>query len=179
MNCWDSISVGKQLGLYRSILLSILLGLFSFIILYLGFHAIHQEVAIQDTGWLPLIIVLALLPLLHKVLRILPIKLAHRQVKFQWKRSYWFFPNFQMCYHTKIRKSLLLFALITPTIVIVIPCLVASYLLPSYYLYFLIISAITISLSWPDYIYIHYLRKAPKKCMVSNDNKGYNILVHQ
>ncbi|MGN8644678.1 DUF3267 domain-containing protein [Gracilibacillus sp. HCP3S3_G5_1] len=177
MNCWDSINIFKQLGFYRSIILSFLFGLLSFIFLYLPFTFIHNDAVVKDHGLIPLLFGLMILPLLHKALRILPLKFTNKNLKIKWRLEKKIFPNFDVCNHTKTTKPTLLLALLTPTILITIPCVIMSNFFPPYYPYFLLIGAVNLSLSYIDFLYIRQLWKAPKKCVISNEGKGYDILI--
>ncbi|GAE93678.1 hypothetical protein JCM21714_2781 [Gracilibacillus boraciitolerans JCM 21714] len=177
MNCWDSININKQLGHYRSIILSFLFGLLSFILLYLPFSLIHKEIMVKDHGLIPLTIGLAILPLMHKIIRIIPLKCLNKNIKLKWKWEKKIFPNFNLCEHSHTTKPVLLIALLLPTIVITIPCVIGSFFLAAYYPYFLLGGAINLSLSFIDFLYIRQLWKAPKKCVISNDEKGYDILI--
>ncbi|UOQ46804.1 DUF3267 domain-containing protein [Gracilibacillus caseinilyticus] len=179
MNCWDSINVTKQLGFYRSIILSFLFGLLSFIFLYLPFNLIHKGAVVEDHGIIPLLIGLAILPLLHKILRILPLLFINKQLKLIWTLEKGIFPNFRVCNNTKTNKPTLFIALLTPTIVITLPCIIYSYFAPAHYPYFLLFGAINLSLSYIDFLFIRHLWRAPKKCVISNDDTGYDILIQR
>ncbi|WP_018933683.1 DUF3267 domain-containing protein [Gracilibacillus lacisalsi] len=177
MNCWDSINVTKKLGFYRSLILSLLFGLLSFIFLYLPFTLIHKDVVVKDHGLIPVVFGVALLPLLHKALRILPLIFTNKNLRIKWTLEKGFIPNFHVKNHTKTTKPTFFFALLTPTLMITVPCIIGSYFVPAYYPYFLLIGAINLSLSYVDFLYIRHLWKAPKKCLISNEEQGYDILI--
>ncbi|WP_163537137.1 DUF3267 domain-containing protein [Gracilibacillus sp. YIM 98692] len=179
MNCWDSINVMKQLGFYRSIILSLLFGLLSFILLYLPASLIHGDSVVRDHGVIPLAIGLALLPLIHKALHILPLKCFYKHLKIEWFIQRRIFPDFKVCENTKTSKPVLLAALIAPTIFITIPCITGGYMLEGYYPYFLLFASVNLSLSYIDFIYVRHLMRAPKKCVISNDGQGYDILIQR
>ncbi|WP_245711663.1 DUF3267 domain-containing protein [Gracilibacillus ureilyticus] len=169
----------KKLGITRLIILSFIFGLLSFITLYLPFTFIHPEAAIQDNGFLPIIAGLALLPLLHKTLHVIPLKCADTGLKLSWSFVLNLIPNFKVCSNTKTSKPILLFALLSPTLFITIPCIIAGYMYSGYYPYFLLFGAVNLSLSYVDFIYVRHVWKAPKKCIISNDDQGYDILIQR
>ncbi|MFC4403176.1 DUF3267 domain-containing protein [Gracilibacillus xinjiangensis] len=177
MNCWDTINVEKKLGVSRIIILSLIFGLLSFITLYLPFTFIHTKAVIQDYGFIPLLAGLAILPILHKLFHVIPLKISNKQLKITWAFALYFIPYLKVCSNTKTSKPILLIALVAPTIFITIPCIIAGYLYPSYYPYLLLYGAVNLSLSYVDFIYIKHLWKAPKKCIISNDEQGYDILI--
>ncbi|MDX8045713.1 DUF3267 domain-containing protein [Gracilibacillus sp. S3-1-1] len=177
MNCWDSINIKKQLGSYRSIILSLLFGLLSFIFMYVPFTLIHKDAVVKDHGIIPVLLALVILPFLHKALRILPLKLTNKQIRINWTFEKKLFPNFHVCNYMKTSKPVLLLALLTPTIIITIPCIMCGYFFEAYYPYFLLFGSINLGLSFVHFLYISRLWKAPKKCVISNDDEGYDILI--
>ncbi|WP_058308263.1 DUF3267 domain-containing protein [Gracilibacillus massiliensis] len=177
MNCWDSINLTKQLGFYRSIIMSFIFGLLSFILLYVPFTLIHKDALVKDHGIIPLTLGIAILPLIHKIIRIIPLKCMNKKIKLKWKWEKKVFPNFDLCENSHTTKPILLIALLLPTVIITIPCIIGGYFLPSYYPYFLLAGAINLSLSYIDILYIRHLWRAPKRCVISNDEKGYDILI--
>ncbi|WP_228275570.1 DUF3267 domain-containing protein [Gracilibacillus oryzae] len=160
-------------------ILSFIFGLISFISLYLPITFVHTNAVIKDYGFIPLIVGLACLPLLHKIFHIIPLKCVNRKVKLSWSFEMKIIPNFKVCANTKTNKPTLLIALLSPTIFITVPCIVAGFLYSSYYPYFLLYAAINLSLSYVDFIYIKHLWNAPRKCIISNDEKGYDILIQR
>ncbi|PWU66763.1 DUF3267 domain-containing protein [Gracilibacillus dipsosauri] len=179
MNCWDSINVTKQLGFYRSMILSLLFGFLSFILLYLPFNFIHENTSIREYGLFPLIVGLAILPLLHKFLHIVPLKCANKHLKLKWSLKLKVLPYFEVCSNTKTSKPVLLIGLLAPTIFITIPCVIMGYLSSGYYPYFILFGAINLSLSYVDFVYVNRLWRAPRHCVIANDDRGYDILIQK
>ncbi len=177
MNCWGSINIRRQLGTRRSIILAMLFGFSSFVLLYLPLTLIHKDARIVDHGLLPLLIGLALLPLVHKFLHVIPFKCGNKNMKLSWSIVIKCIPYFKICANTKVSKPTVLIALLLPTLLITIPCIVLSYVYPSYYPYLLLFSAINLSLSYSDFVYFRHIWKAPKKCIISNEEQGYDILI--
>ncbi|MDL4842754.1 DUF3267 domain-containing protein [Aquibacillus rhizosphaerae] len=178
MNCWKTVNVNREVGINRIYLISLLLGLLSFIFLYIPFSIIHQSNNFKDHGIFPLLIGLALLPLVHKLTHILPLILTNKKVKIKWRLKSKFFPVFFLSTKTKMSKQTSIFTLLAPTLFLTIPGLISSYLFVDYFAYFLIFTAVNIGLSFTDFIYASKFLSAPRKCIVENDDDGYDILVH-
>lgn len=68
MHCWKSININKEIGNNRIFIFSTLLGILSFIFLYLPFSMLHQSVAINELEFLTVFITITLLPLLHRLI---------------------------------------------------------------------------------------------------------------
>ncbi|MCT2535562.1 DUF3267 domain-containing protein [Aquibacillus koreensis] len=178
MNCWKTVNVYREVGINRIYIISLLLGLLSFIFLYIPFSIVHQSNDFKDHGLFPLLFGLALLPLVHKLMHIVPLIIANRKVKLKWQLKMGMLPVFFLSTKTKMSKQTSIITLLAPTLFITIPGLVSSYLFADYFAYFLILTAINIGLSFTDYIYVAKLLRAPKKCIVENDDDGYDILVN-
>lgn len=177
MNCWKTVNVQKDLGINRIYLLSFLLGVLSFIFLFLPFSAIHQGYTLRDHGIFPLLISLALLPTIHKLVHFIPLVLMKRSFKLKCRLNKMKFPMVSILSSTKMSKKTSILTLLAPTILLTIPGLIASYFFMEYFAYFLIFSSVNIGLSYTDFIYTGKFIRAPRKCMVENDGTGYDILI--
>lgn len=178
MNCWKTVNVTREVGTNRINLISFLLGLLSFIVLFLPFSIIHQSNNMKDHGIFPLLIGLALLPIAHKLMHILPLILTNKRLKLKWHFIKGLIPICTLLTQTKTSKQITIFFLLAPTIFLTVPGLIASYLFPNYFAYCLIFTAFNIGLSYTDFLYAIRLIKAPKKCIVENAKDGYDILVN-
>ncbi|WP_246050122.1 DUF3267 domain-containing protein [Aquibacillus sediminis] len=177
MNCWKTINLTREFGINRIYLISSILGLLSFVFLYLPFSIIHQSAELKDHGLLPLLVGLILLPMIHKLMHILPLILAHKSIKLKCQMSKGIFPILTILKKTKMSKKTSIFTLLGPTLFITVPGLISSYLFVEYYAYFILFISVNIGLSFTDFIYIGKLCKAPKKCVIENAKDGYDILV--
>lgn len=177
MNCWKTINLNREFGLSRICLLSLLLGMLSFIFLYLFFSMIHQTSSVKDHGLIPLIAGLILLPTIHKLTHILPLILANKRIKFKWQLNAGIFPNFTFHTKTKMSKNTSLFVLLAPTTLISAPGLITSYILVDYYVYFLLFVSVNIAFSFTDFLYMKQLLRAPKKCLVESEKDSFDILI--
>ncbi|MBM7571448.1 DUF3267 domain-containing protein [Aquibacillus albus] len=177
MNCWKTINVNREFGINRIYVVSFLIGLLSFIFLYLPFSIIHQSHELKDHGVFPLLLGLVLLPLVHNLMHILPLILINRRMKIKWHIKYKIFLIISSLPKSKMSKQTTLFSLLAPTLFLTVPGLITSYLFTDYYAYFLIFTAFNIGLSFTDFLCASKLIKAPKKCIVENFNDGFDILV--
>ncbi|WP_272446343.1 DUF3267 domain-containing protein [Aquibacillus salsiterrae] len=177
MNCWKTINVTREFGVNRIYVVSLLLGMLSFIFLYLPFSIINQTHELKDHGFIPLVVGLALLPLVHNLMHILPLFLVNRRLKIKWQFKKGIIPIISNLSKSKMSKYTTVFSLLAPTLFLTVPGLISSYLFVDYYAYFLIFTAFNIGLSFTDFLYIQHLLRAPRKCIVENDQDGYDILV--
>ncbi|ENH96032.1 hypothetical protein J416_12934 [Gracilibacillus halophilus YIM-C55.5] len=179
MNCWDTIQITKQLGVYRTIMLSFLLGLGSFIMLYLPFTFIHQHIEVKENGFYPFLLALVVLPILHQLTHIVPLQLIERHAKIKWIKFAKQFPYVKIMPNTKTSKRTLLISLLTPTMLLTTPLITASVTFGGYYPYFLMLAAINIGFSYTDFLYARRIWRAPKQCIITNDHNGYDILIRR
>ncbi|UFU00484.1 DUF3267 domain-containing protein [Radiobacillus kanasensis] len=177
MNCWKSINISKDFGNNRIYLISMIMGLLSFIILYLPLSIIHDSSNVRDYGLFPLLFGLLILPLAHKVTHLIPLLIMNKKIKVKWKNKKKNLPNFSFRTHGKMSKSTSLFVLLSPTVMITFPCIVGSYFIADFFAYFLLFAAINIAFSLEDFLYTAHLIKAPRKCMIENAQDGYDILI--
>ncbi|WP_077623136.1 DUF3267 domain-containing protein [Sediminibacillus massiliensis] len=178
MNCWKTINLNRQFGLNRIYLLSLLVGMLSFIFLFLVFSMVHQTGNVQDHGLLPLLIGLLVLPTVHKLMHILPLILTNKRVKIKWKINNRIFPTFSFRTKSRMSKQTSLFILLAPAVLITVPGIISSYLFIDYYVYFLIFSSVNLGLSFTDFLYANQVVRAPRKCLIENAKDGYDILIN-
>lgn len=177
MNCWKSVNLVKEFGYNRLFLVSFLIGLLTFIILYVPISIIHGASHVKETGFLPFIIALLFLPTLHSLTHILPLIIMNKRVKIFYKTNRWIVPVFR--YKTKyhLTKTASLIVALAPTIFITIPAMTASYILKDYYVYFLLFTATHIGISFLDLLYVRHIIKAPKRAFIDNRNDEFDILI--
>ncbi|MFB1051105.1 DUF3267 domain-containing protein [Paraliobacillus sp. JSM ZJ581] len=177
MNCWKTVNVQKEVGINRIYLLSFLIGFLSFIFLFVPFSIFHQTSNLKDHGIFPFILSLVLLPLVHKLSHYIPLLFSNRTFKIKCRVNKKKFPIISILSTAKMSKLTSIISLLAPTLIITIPCLIASYLFPNHFVYFLIYASINIGLSSTDYIYMNRFLRAPRKCIVENDGSSYDILI--
>ncbi|MFD1037658.1 DUF3267 domain-containing protein [Virgibacillus byunsanensis] len=177
MNCWKTINIKKEFGTNRVYLASFLIGLISFIVMFVPFSIFHHTASINDFGVLPLILAIVMLPTLHSFMHILPLIVMNKRAKLIYKSKNKLVPVFY--YYTKahLSKNASLLVAVAPTILITIPGIIATYLFPSIYVYILIFTAFHIGITFIDFLYIIHITKAPKKSVIENGSNGFDILV--
>ncbi len=177
MNCWKTVNLEREVGINRIYIFSFLNGFLSFIFLFIPFSIFHQTSNMKDHGIFPFIVSLILLPFAHKLFHYVPLLLTNRSFKIKWRINKRKFPMISILSTAKMSKLTSIISLLSPTLFITLPCLIASYLFPNYFAYFLIYASINIGLSSTDYIYMIRFLRAPKKCIVENDGSSYDILI--
>lgn len=180
MNCWKSINLAKDFGRNRLFLMSSLITLFSFILLYVVITMAQGSTAkVSEIGILPFFLFLMLLPMVHSSMHILPLILMNKRMKIVFKFKNRCFPVFY--YYTKyhLTKKAYLLATIAPTALLTIPGVVASYYFYSYSVYILLLTSVNIGIAFIDLLYICQLWKAPKCSLIENneDGNGLDILI--
>lgn len=177
MNCWKSVNITREFGMNRLYMVSFILGLLSFIFLYVPFSIFHGDIHVNESGIIPLFIGLIFLPTIHTFMHILPLIIMNKRVKLKYKKSKKVLSLFT--YYTKghVTKKATLAALLTPTVFITIPGVIASYIFADYYVYLLLFTAVHIGMSFIDFLSVLYIAKAPKAAFVENSNNGFDILI--
>lgn len=177
MNCWKTVNLSREYGTNRICLVSLLIGVLSFIFLYLAFSLSHQAGAFEDHGLLPLLAGIAVLPTAHKLVHIISLIIVKKRVKLNWKRKYGLLPSVSLPARAQMSKPTLFVILLAPTICLTIPGIIFSYMFDGYFIYFLIFTAVNIGYSCTDFLYINQMLKAPKRCLIENARDGYDILI--
>ncbi|MUV36598.1 putative membrane protein YhaJ [Lentibacillus sp. JNUCC-1] len=177
MNCWKSINIEKDYGSNRLYLMSSLIGLGSFIILFVPVSMIHGTDTIADQGMVLFILALVMLPTLHSLAHILPLLITNKPVKIKYKTRVKCLPTFHCYSGSYLSKKLALAIMLLPTLLITIPGLALSLASPSLFAYALVFTALHIGVSFRDFVYIVHILRAPKSAVVENGANDLDILV--
>ncbi|HLR65760.1 DUF3267 domain-containing protein [Virgibacillus alimentarius] len=179
MICWKSINITKEFGLKRIYLISSLIGLMAFVILYVPFSILHKNVLLNESGIVLFIFGIILLPLMHLLMHILPLFILNKKIKVTYKNKSKKRTLPLLTYYTKayVSKKVSLLVALAPTIFITIPGMIATYLLADFYVYLLLLTTVHIGISFTDFLYVLYIAKAPKQSFIENDNNGFDILI--
>ncbi|HLR62125.1 MAG TPA: DUF3267 domain-containing protein [Lentibacillus sp.] len=177
MSCWKIINFNKEYGINRLYLQSFLIGLLAFIFLYVPFSIKHGTISMNESGILPLIIMVCCLPVIHSLMHILPLIMMNKRARLIYKRNTILFPIINYYTKKQLTKKASLLAAVAPTILITIPGMTAAYLFSEFYVYFLIFTAAHIAMTYTDFLYISSIAKAPKQSFVENRNNEITILV--
>ncbi|MFD1017754.1 DUF3267 domain-containing protein [Thalassobacillus hwangdonensis] len=179
MNCWKTVNIDKDFGLNRIYLISFLTGLLSFLMLYIPYSIFHGAHDVKDHGFLPLVVILFFLPILHRMMHLLPLILTYKKVKVKWKFKRRLYPTFHYRCHSKLSKRTSILMALAPTLFITLPSLSMGYVFPNYFAYFVLFASVNIGLSFPDFLYINHFMRAPKQCIIENAKDGYDILIQR
>lgn len=177
MNCWKSVNITKEFGLSRLYLVSFLTGLLAFIFLYVPFSILQGDIHVNESGIVPFILGLVLLPTIHSFMHILPLIMMNKSVKFIYKTKNKKLPVFTYYTKSQLTKKVSLMVALAPTILITIPGIAASYMVADFYVYILLFTSVHIGISFIDFLYVVHIAKAPKKSFIENDRNGFDILI--
>lgn len=178
MHCWKSVNLKKDFGRNRLYIVSLLISIFMFILLYVPFSIIHGHVHINENGILPLLVAIAILPTIHSFMHILPLIIMNKRVKVIYYKKYKLLLIFNYYTKTHLTKKASLFIAIAPTLFLTLPGLIASYLFPSLTVYFLILTSIHIGLTFIDFLYMIHIIESPKQSFIDNRSNEFDILVN-
>lgn len=177
MNCWKSINFHKEFGLTRIYSMSFLLGLVAFIFLYVPLSIVHGSMEMNKAGVIPFVAVVIFLPVIHSFMHILPLITIYKRVKIKDKTKKASFPRLTYYPTSYLSKQRSMLVALTPTLLITIPGIIASYSFSDYDVYILSVTALHIGISFTDFLYIANMAKAPKKSWIESDHSGFAILV--
>ncbi|WP_217586016.1 DUF3267 domain-containing protein [Lentibacillus saliphilus] len=179
MNCWKSINIEKDYGSNRLYLMAFLIGIGSFIVLFVPVSMIHGTESVVDKGIVPFILALISLPTLHSLTHMIPVLMVGKPIKIKFKTSIKCLPTFHCYSGSYLSKTLALSSMVLPTIFITIPGLIVSLLMPHIFVYVLAFTAIHIGISLRDFLYIIHILKAPKMAVVENGTADLDILIER
>ncbi|WP_102027956.1 DUF3267 domain-containing protein [Salirhabdus sp. Marseille-P4669] len=176
-SCWKTVNIAMELGLGRVYLLSSLLGILSFIFLFIPYSLIHQNIQIVEHGFLTVMIILITLPTFHNLSHVIPLILLNKKIKGKFRFELGFWPIFSFRPMMMLPKGICIMSWLSPTLFLTVPGLIGAVMLPSLYPYFLLFTAINIGISYKDFVYVHHFIKAPHKSIIENRKDGFDILV--
>ncbi|MFC3040687.1 DUF3267 domain-containing protein [Virgibacillus xinjiangensis] len=177
MNCWKSININKEFGLQRMNFISFLVSILAFTVLYVPVSIVHGRMPNNEAAFVPFLIVLFFLPMIHTLMHILPLIVMNKRVNFVYKKKYKCIPviSYSTKYHLTKKVSFITAG--APSLLLTVPGIAASYMFPEYYFYFLVLASIHIGMSFIDYLYMVYIWKAPKCAFIDNRHDGFDILL--
>ncbi|RDW19889.1 DUF3267 domain-containing protein [Oceanobacillus chungangensis] len=177
MNCWKSVSSTKEFGHNRLFLTSSLVGILTFILLYVPYSIIHEVNYVDESGTIPFIIAICLLPFLHTSMHILPLIMMKKRVIITFSQMK--FTGLPINYHVKthLTKKAAIIVALSPTILITFPGFIMSYYFKEYFVYILLVTCIHIGISFIDFWYIKQMIQAPKTAYIEKGQDGVDILL--
>ncbi len=176
LHCWKTINVQKQYGHDRLILLSIMSMLAVFSVFYIALN-VFRHGPVTDKLFPLFIIVLLMIYPIHKVLHFLPLIHAKRKIQFQLNIHYKVVPTVKMHVAEPVRKSHYITSLLVPFILLNSGLVIGAMEFSSYRHYFALLLAFHCGLCLVDLLYVKHLLKAPKKALIEENEKGFQILV--
>ncbi|GAA0471171.1 DUF3267 domain-containing protein [Alkalibacillus silvisoli] len=177
MTCWKTVNISKEFGQNRLLILSIFLGIISFIVLFIPFSILHQNVLLHDPVFWQVLLGLLILPILHKLAHAFPIAFTRKEFKLKWYFKYKYIPLLKLNVRSSLSKRTSIIMILAPTLVITLPLLVGALAFPTFYPILIVFASIHIGISLTDWLILSFFIKAPKKCIVEKSKNNYDILV--
>ncbi|MEC0302192.1 DUF3267 domain-containing protein [Terribacillus saccharophilus] len=177
MNCWRSVDAKKDLGTNRICLISSMIGILTFIILYPMLTLIHPKMKIEETGLILVLISLYLLPFIHGITHLIPFWITGKRCEY---RLHWlgqFIPNLHFKVRNETSRFVPFISLIMPTVLITLPLLVAAIFMDTMPIYYILLVSVNAGMTFSDGFYLSNLLQAPRKCVIAGTDKSYDILV--
>ncbi|WP_456276029.1 DUF3267 domain-containing protein [Bacillus sp. AK128] len=177
MTCWKTINLSKDYGFQRLIFLSFLISILAFIMLYLSLQLFFHSKPLEDNGLLYVLVAALLLVPGHQIIHIIALKLVGKKVKTKIVRR-GLFPIITIKHCELLSKPLALLTILAPLTLFTFLLTVFSMMYPVYIHYVSILMAINIGICVSDIVYSYHIVKAPRKCMLEENNGGYDIILH-
>ncbi|GEK33488.1 DUF3267 domain-containing protein [Kurthia sibirica] len=176
MHCWKTINVQKLYGHDRIFLLSMIVVFAVFSFFYIAINVFING-PISDSMF-PLFLVLFLMTYpMHKLLHFLPVARFKKHLRYDLIFRFGLIPTLNMRIHEPIVKSRYMLSLMMPFIVINSAFIVCAMTMPTYRHYFTILLAYHSGLCLIDLLYVKHLLKTPKKALIEETAKGFEVLI--
>ncbi|MBO2535164.1 DUF3267 domain-containing protein [Rummeliibacillus suwonensis] len=176
MHCWKTINVQRQYGHNRIFLFSIIFVLMVFSIFYISITA-YKDCPVSDRLFPLFVLVLLMIYPVHKFLHFLPLIHYRHRLRFSIEKQFKLFPVLAMRIHEPILKSRYVIALIIPFIVLNSTFITCAIIFPDFRHYFAILLAYHCGLCVVDLLYVKQLIRSPKKALIEETDKGFEILI--
>ncbi|MFP7168736.1 DUF3267 domain-containing protein [Terribacillus sp. 7520-G] len=177
MNCWRSVDVKKDLGANRINLISTMIGILVFIILYPMLTLIHPKIKIDETDLLLSLISIYLLPFIHSITHLIPFWISGKRCEYKLRWIGQFIPIMQFRVRTETSRGIPFLSLLMPTVWITLPLLIAAIFMDVMPIYYILIVSVNAGMTFSDGFYLCNLLQAPRKCIIAGTDKSYDILV--
>lgn len=176
MHCWKTINVQKQYGHNRIFLVSAIFVMMVFSVFYISMTA-YKDSPVSDRLFPLFVLVFLMIYPAHKFLHFLPLMRYREKLRFSIERHFKIFPVLAMRIHEPILKSRYLVSLMLPFIVLNSILIIGAILFPAFRHYFAILLAYHCGLCVMDLLYIKHLVRTPKKALIEETDKGFEILI--
>lgn len=179
MNCWKSFNVEKQYGEKFFVIMSFIVILGTFILLYVPILILFGEKPLYDNHLLFFILsFLAIYPV-HKCFHFLPLVITRHKFIIQWKVIAYIFPQIMLIVKEPVKKGIYVISLICPFIILNAVIFTGITLFPHYVHYFTILLSFHLGICFTDFVYLKYLVKSPANCFIEESADGYSILTEK
>jgi hypothetical protein len=178
MNCWKTINLSRDYGFHRLFFLSFLTSILAFILLFLVWNMIFDSKQLEDNGLLYVMIMAVLLLPGHQVVHLGALLLLRKKVQLKVQKI-GIFPKVSIKYCELLSKPAAVLTVLAPLFFFSTILLILGLFFPQYIHYFSILAAINIGICVSDLLYSYQFMKAPKKCMLEENNGGYDILIQR
>ncbi len=178
MNCWKTINLSRDLGNQRLMVVSLLVMLAAFIMIYVPLSIIYESIQLNDDYLFLFIICLFLIIPIHLICHALPTWLTGQRIKIKVSFKSIIYPILNIEYNHSLSRNLKIVSFLAPTLLITCPLIFYSIFYPQFMHYLSIGAAMNIGLSVTDIIYLMILIKAPKKSIVEHTKHSFDILIH-
>ncbi len=176
LQCWKTINVQKQYGHDRIFLFSTIFVLIVFSVFYISMTA-YKDNPVSDRLFSLFALSFLMIYPVHKFLHFLPIMRYRNRLRFSIEKQFKIFPVLSMRIHEPILKSRYVIALMLPFIVMNSILIVGAIIYPAFRHYFAILLAYHCGLCVIDLLYVKHLIRSPKKALIEETDKGFEILV--
>lgn len=168
--------MNKQIGQERIFLFSMIVVFIVFSCAYIAMNIFYHG-PLSDHLFPVFLLMLLLTYPLHKLLHFIPIVRHRKRLRYSINKKFGFIPILNMKIHEPIIKSHYIASLLIPFILINMVFVIGAIYYPIYHHYFIILLAYHCGLCLIDLIYIKLLLKAPKKSLIEENDKGFQILI--
>jgi len=176
LHCWKNINVQKLYGHDRILLMSIMSMLAVFSIFYIALN-VFRGGPVSDQLFPLFVVVLLMIYPIHKLLHFLPLIKVKKHVRFHIKYYFRIVPTLKLHVTEPVFKSRYIASLLIPFIVLNAGLIIGALMFPSFRHYFTLLLAFHSGLCLIDLLYVKHLLKAPKKSLVEENDKGFQILI--
>lgn len=176
LHCWKTINVQKKYGHERIFLFSMIFVFAVFSCFYISIN-VFRHGPISDDLFPLFIFAFVLMYPLHKLLHFIPIARHKERLRFSIVKKFGFIPTLNIKIHEPILKSRYIVSLVIPFIMINSLLILGAMLFPSFRHYFAILLSYHSGLCLIDLLYVRHLVKTPKKALIEETDKGFEILI--
>ncbi len=176
LHCWKTINVQKQYGHDRIFLFSTIFVMMVFSFFYISMTA-YKDSPVSDQLFPLFVLVFLMIYPAHKLLHFLPVMRYRKRLRFSIEKQFKVLPVLAMRIHEPILKSRYIIALVVPFIILNSILIIGAIIFPAFRHYFSILLAYHCGLCLIDLLYVKHLIRSPKKALIEETEKGFEILI--